>query len=123
MNTNKKYLIALKRITERLKAIWNLPEQNEKRYREMLTVLGATQAKVNERCEVHADIRYKEPHQVIVIGRYKGRDYVRIFGVSEPTFYGLIDRLHYEERNSKVGRFDMPSGYPDISAVYDLDKF
>jgi hypothetical protein len=112
-----------KKIISRIKAIWNLPEENEKRYRQIMSAIRVTQEQVNERCEVHADIHYKSPHQIIVIGRYKNHDYVRIFGVSEPSFYQLIERLRAEEHHSRVGRFDMPGNWPTISAVYERERF
>jgi len=96
----------IKKFINRIKQIWNLPEENEQRYRNICTLLGGLETRVNERCEVHADIHYKEPHQIIVVGKYKGRDYVRVYGVSEPSFINLIERLNYEEKGSKVGRFD-----------------
>lgn len=116
-------LTRIKNTVERVKAIWNLPEQNEKRYREIVALLNATQNHVNEHCEVHADLHFKSPHQIIVIGRYRNHDYVRVFEMSESSFHDLIDRLRYEEKNSKVGRFDFPGNWPDISAVYPRERF
>lgn len=119
----------LRDVVTRIRKIWNLPNEYES-YHEatdaalnrMMASINTMNLTVNERCEVHADIHYKFPHQIIVVGRYNGRDYVRIFDVADSTFRELIERLRYEERNSRVGRFDTPT-WPSLSVVYPHDRF
>jgi hypothetical protein len=78
--------------------------------------------RIGEHTTVHADIHFKKPHQIIVVGRYRNQDYVRVFDMDEPDFVHLIERLKFIEKNSKVGRFDMVGGM-SISAVYERDRF
>jgi hypothetical protein len=113
----------IKYFLKRIEDIWNLPSKNKDEYHNIMNILVLLEQRINENCEVHADIHYKEPHQIIVIGRYKGKDYVRVFGVSEPSFVNLVDRLRHEEKGSKVGRFDMMANWPEISVVYPNERF
>jgi hypothetical protein len=108
----------MKKLIRRLKAIWNIQE-NLKQYYAHLNFL---EQKINERTTIHADIHMKYPHQIIMVGRYRKRDYVRVFDVEESHFHSLVEMLRQNEKGSKRGRFDMPHGL-NISAVYDKDTF
>lgn len=77
--------------------------------------------RIGEHTVVHADIHYRTPHQVIVIGQYRNRDYVRVFNV-EAALDDLVEYLRKVEKNAKVGRFDMPHSVP-FSVVYERDRF
>ena len=77
---------------------------------------------IGDRTTVHCDVHSRSPSEVIVIGNYRGKDYVRCFHIHHETLGGLIDELHRLEKFSRVGRFDMIGSMP-FSAVYDHTKF
>ena len=64
----------------------------------------------------------KGESQIIVVGRFRGNDYVRAFTVREDSLFNLIELLKREEHGAEVGRFDIRPGL-NINAVYSRDKF
>lgn len=113
----------LNQIWQHLKQVWDMPNKHEKQYRDMFNYVSEVDRKIGERTTVHADIHYKGTgSQIIVVGRYKNKDYVRAFNVRTESLSSLIDILSKEEKGANVGRFDMIGGM-DFSAVYDRDKF
>lgn len=113
----------LKQIIERLKQIWDMPSKHERQYRDLYNYISEVHRKLNENTTVHADIGWKDTGtQIIVIGRYRNKDYVRAFTINQESLSGLIDLLNEQEKYAKRGRFDMVGGM-DFSAVYDRDRF
>ena len=112
---------------KRLVRLWQLSEQYDKNRSSDISLvkgyLNDFQAQLNEHTVVHADIHYKQPSQVIVIGRYRNNDYVRVFNLEHNGFEDLVDKLREMERNAEVGRFDLPSHAFPFSAVYKKDRF
>jgi hypothetical protein len=84
--------------------------------------VGLLRNRVNELTTVHADINPYTDDIVIVVGRYRNSDYVRVFTLPEQSISSVIERLHEMEKYAKVGRFDI---YPhiDIRAFYDRERF
>lgn len=116
-------LNGVKKFIERIKYIWNISETLEDHYYDIITRVNGLDAKIGERTTVHADIGYKGTgSQIIVIGRYQNKDYVRTFNVRNESLHSLIDMLRREEKNAGVGKFDMIGGI-EFSAVYDRDRF
>lgn len=111
-----------KRIFIQLKRIWHMPDISESRYQVLFQNIAELHNRIGEHCEVHADVHMKSESHVVVIGRYKNRDYVRIFGVDAKSLIELIEILKIMEKGSKVGRFDMYGGVPDISVVYPRER-
>jgi hypothetical protein len=108
---------------ENIKNIWNLPKTNKEYHLLLARSINEVDRKINERTTVHADVHYKgEGTQIIVIGRYRNKDYVRAFTVRQESLSSLIEMLRTEEKYAKVGRFDMIGGL-DFSAVYDRKEF
>lgn len=118
MNINK--------IKENIVAIWNLPKELKnikQKYTYLVHYTEALEKKINKQTTVHADIGYRgQGSQIIVIGRYHNKDYVRCFNVREENLHSLIEFLRGEHEGAKVGRFDMIGGM-DFSAVYNRDEF
>lgn len=77
---------------------------------------------VGERTTVHCDVHTKEPCEVIVIGRYRNKEYVRCFHLKAESIDQLIIYLQNCEKHAKRGRFDMVGAMP-FSAVYELENF
>jgi hypothetical protein len=114
---------ALRQLFSHLKHIWDMPNKHEKQYQDMYNYVAGLHRKISENTTVHADIHYKgEGTQIIVVGRYRNKDYVRAFTVRQESLSSLIEMLKIEEKYAKVGRFDMVGGM-DFSAVYDRDEF
>jgi len=112
-----------KQLFSHLKNIWEMPNKHEEQYRDMYNYVSGIHKELNERTTVHADIHYKgEGTQIIVVGRYRNKDYVRAFTVRQESLSSLIEMLRTEEKYAKVGRLDMIGGL-DFSAVYDRDEF
>jgi len=113
----------LKQFFLQLKNVWEMPNKYEKQCRDMYNRLYELHQKINENTTVHADIGYKGTgSQIIVVGRYKNKDYVRSFNVRSENLNSLIELLRREEEGAKVGRSDMPGGM-EFSAVYDRYEF
>lgn len=74
---------------------------------------------IRERTEVHADIHMKSPAQVVMIGRYRGKDFVSIYDVGQGEFESLLGHLKQIDRYAKPGRFDSP--WPEVNAVIDRE--
>lgn len=56
---------------------------------------------------VDAQMSERSPHQIIVMGKYKGNDYVQAFHVYE-DINALVERLKEMERYGTVNRMDAP---------------
>jgi hypothetical protein len=74
--------------------------------------------RTNIHTNIHTDVHYKSDNQIIVIGRYKNRDYIQTFNVSSEDFPTLIKQLHQMERYGHVTRIDAP---PMMRAVVERD--
>jgi len=113
----------LNQIWQHLKQVWDMPNKHEKQYRDMFNHVSEVDRKIGERTTVHADINYKGTgSQIIVVGRYRNKDYVRAFNVRAENLSNLIEILSREEKGANVGHFDMIGGI-DFSAVYNRDNF
>jgi len=118
MNINK--------IKENIVAIWNLPKELKNiktKYTYLVNYTQALEEKINKQTTIHADIGYRgQGSQIIVVGRYHNKDYVRSFNIREENLHSLIELLRREHEGAKVGRFDMV-GSMEFSAVYNRDEF
>jgi hypothetical protein len=78
--------------------------------------LATTNKVIRERTDIHADIRYKSENQIIVVGRYRDRDYVQTYSVNGGDFKALIEQLRDMQKYGHIGRIDAP---PQMRAVFD----
>lgn len=75
---------------------------------------------ITERTTVHADVHYKSGlDSIIVVGRYRGHDYVRCFQVETKDFHEFIEIFKRIEPRSRVGRIDV---FPSFSGVVERIK-
>lgn len=109
-------------IIKRLCTLWVIAEEYEKTENAIANAIERLRKKINERTTVHADIHMKSPSLVIVVGEYKGCDYVRAFEVPHDSLYGLIDHLKRIEPHARVGRMDMLPHFR-FSSVYPHERF
>lgn len=114
----------IKVFIKRISRLWMIAREYDKVVADLYFQMDAVQRRLGEHTTISADFhaRRNQPHQIIVIGQYRRRDYVRVFNLLEPDFRTLIEKLIDMERYSKVGRFDMPHATP-FKAVYDKDTF
>ena len=87
--------------------------------------INEAQQLIKDRTEVHADIHHYRPNdsKIIVIGQYKGQDYIQIFPVGGDCFGSVVDRLRHESKYAKLGRFD--GGMPNMKAsiIHEIGEF
>jgi len=108
----------IKRLFERIQEIWRIPDEMRRlalRNRDLAERIG-------DRTMVHCDVHMQHASSVIVIGKYRGKDYVRCFSVNAKSIPELIEQLKQMERYAHIGRFDMPGIYPNVSTVYPHDR-
>lgn len=76
---------------------------------------------IKERTEYHLDIHQYKDTQVIVIGRYKKRDFVKTYSLPAKSIYEIIAHCKNLENSSNKGRFDT---MPEFAGVIknELDK-
>lgn len=111
----------IKKFFARIKNIWLLPEAYAAQFRTLHAVVDRLEQRLGEHTIVHSDVHTKKPSQVIVVGRYRNSDYVRVFDLDAQTWTELVDMLRKIEPRSQVGRFDLYPG-TDISVVYPHDR-
>jgi len=77
---------------------------------------------IKERTEISADIRLRGPNrnQIIIIGRYKKRDYVEVFTTTDKQLDQLIPHLKHLEKFGVIEKVDAPTGF---KAIFKRDKF
>lgn len=120
----------IKQTITRVQELWKLPDtlsefqkSQASKIQLLFTGLDNTNQRINEHTVVHADVNIKSPSQVILVGRYRNHDYVRIFEVDHKTLSGLIEYLSQTQKGAHIGHFDMPGDWPDLSVVYRRDQF
>jgi hypothetical protein len=78
---------------------------------------------IGDRTQVHANISWQNnPHEIIVIGRYNGKDYVRVYHLHANDWKNIVNHLKTLEQHAVVGRIDTPGSMP-FQAVYDKERF
>ena len=116
-------------LLQRLKLLWELPEMfaqyqldKEVEQRRVNNSIHLLQKRIGEVTTVHCDVHTKTPAQVIVIGRYGDKDFVKAYEISQKNLPELVKVIKAMEPYSNRGRFDMIGGM-DFSALYPNDKF
>ena len=109
-------------IIERLRNLWLIAEKYGPAMETVVGKMNELSVRINERTTVHADIHMKTPSLVIVVGKYKGHDYVRAFPVDHESLHGLIEYIKRVEPRARVGRMDMTPRIK-FSSVYPRKRF
>jgi len=65
---------------------------------------------IRDRTDLSAgiDISTNMPNQVIVVGRYNGRDYVEVFSILDADFSRTIDMLREQQKYAGLQHIDAP---------------
>ncbi|MDZ5456969.1 hypothetical protein [Azohydromonas lata] len=71
---------------------------------------------VRERTDVHADVDLRGRSQVVLIGRYRGTDYVEIRPVAHEDLARLVDYLNTITPHARLGRVDVAQPYRAVVA-------
>lgn len=73
---------------------------------------------IRERTDIHVDISPsgRDPHVVVMIGKYHGRDFVQTYSIRESEFKNMLDRLLEMKRYGEVRRIDAP---PNMRSYLD----
>lgn len=76
---------------------------------------------IRDRTVAHIDVHQKVPSQVILIGKYRGQDYVKVYSIREQDFKDLIAHLR---EMSHYARLDKVDAWPAVSALIkrEVDK-
>ena len=69
---------------------------------------------IKDRTNIHADIHYRSSNQVIVVGRYNGRDYVQTYNVNNKDFKEFILQLRSMEKYGHIRRIDHPIEFKGV---------
>jgi len=75
-----------------------------------LRQLKSLEDKLADLTSVNMDIHYKGPTNVIVLGRYRNKDYIKIFDIHESDLNGIIKDLERISIPSRFGRIDSMPG-------------
>jgi len=73
---------------------------------------------IKERTSVHADIHQVSENHIIVVGTYRGRDYVQTYRIENTELRYLIELLRDMEKFAKISKVD---AVPGIKAVIDKE--
>ncbi len=65
---------------------------------------------IRDRTDVSAgiDINMRAPNQIIVVGRYKGLDYVEVFSILDSGVDEIVDHLRSLQRYAGMDKIDAP---------------
>ena len=87
-----------------------------------LRQLKSLEDKLADLTSVNMDIHYKGPTNVIVLGRYRNKDYIKIFDIHESDLNEIIKDLERISIPSRFGRIDSMPGI-DLTIDSYADNF
>lgn len=96
-------ITTIKKFVRRLKWLWKFPDH-------YAADIGEIRNYVSEHVTLHADIHMRSPNIMIAVGRYRKRDYVRIFEIDDQDFGSLVEHLRKIEPRARLGRIDAVHG-------------
>lgn len=74
---------------------------------------------IRSRTGIHADIGYRPSEsQVILIGRYKNRDYIQVHDLQAENFEQIIHHLKDLEQYGEIRKVDAPIGFNAVVERY-----
>ncbi len=71
---------------------------------------------IKDRATIHADVHsaHGQQSQIIMIGRYRNRDYIQVFEVRPDDFSGLLRQCIEMQKYAHMGKIDAPIGMKEI---------
>lgn len=107
----------------RLRALWHIAKTYEQDKAALLAAarqeIAAVDKLIRDRTTLHADISMtgRDPSFVILVGRYRNRDYVQTFYLPDEDFGGLVAQcVHMSRKLGRWGRLDAP---PMFTAAFE----
>lgn len=75
---------------------------------------------IRERTDINADVAFhaRGTSQIIMMGRYKNRDFIQIYSLRDVDFEGMVHRLRELERYGEIRKVDAPMG---MRAVFESE--
>ena len=70
---------------------------------------------IKERTEYHLDVHQYEGSQIILVGKYRNRDFLRCYSINDNDLHELIDHCKQLEKYANKGQIDC---WPDITGVF-----
>lgn len=105
----------IRTLFRRLHTLWQIAKTYEQDKAALLSgvrrELRTVEDLVRDRTTLHADISMtgRDPSFVILVGRYRNRDYVQTFYLPSADFGGLVDQcIHMSRKLGRWGRLDAP---------------
>lgn len=105
----------IRTLFRRLHTLWQIAKTYEQDKAALLSgvrrELRTVEDLVRDRTTLHADISMtgRDPSFVILVGRYRSRDYVQTFHLPSEDFGGLVDQcVHMSRKLGRWGRLDAP---------------
>lgn len=77
---------------------------------------------IRERTDVHTDIHYKAPSTIIMIGKYRNKDYVKVFNMEEREWIPILEGLRNMQKYGIINRIDAPP-HLDVVLKRELEKW
>ena len=72
----------------------------------LLERINETDKLMQERTEFHADIHNQTDSQIIIIGRYRNRDYIKMYPIPDRNIKDVVNHLKSLSRHARTGRMD-----------------
>jgi hypothetical protein len=108
----------LRKLREIVKYYDMMNESKEKYVRDRFNTISNEVSElkklIKERTEIDMDIGFHEPSTVIIIGRYKGQDYVKVNYLHDKDLNYIIDYIKELERFGNLIKIDAPRGFSKI---------
>ena len=72
-----------------------------------LSLIQNLESIIRDRTEIHADVSFaRESNKIILIGAYRGKDYIQTYSLPAGDFESLLHFLKEQQRYGKIGRID-----------------
>ena len=74
---------------------------------------------IKERTTIAVDVGYKGRSEVIVIGHYQGRDFIKSYNIRDNDFIGLVKQLKQMQKYGEIRYVDEMRGFMSVSDVME----
>ncbi len=95
----------------KIKDLWNLPALHKAEVNILHKRIDALESIIKERTTVSADVHYDGRNHIIVVGKYKGVDYIQCYSVPSEYFEHIILQIKNETRYANVQEIDAIPGF------------
>ena len=71
---------------------------------------------IRDRTELHVDVRQRSASHAILIGEYRGRDFIQAFNIPSDSLEELLSHVKYLTQHAHLQRVDC---HPELRAVIE----